>query len=237
MWPAQGVGARWCRRVLEGHVGKIVSQVSPNGPVAMFGEGFPSRRHRPAGSRPPGPGGAPRRTYDLDQAGVVWLPSVCGGKPECGGRHPGAPRSRAGSPGRRRPSPGHRAGGPARRRQDHAKSGASGESGQEQISSAALAPQVIGRTPPHPRTLKLHSVMTDVAGDRTAMIASGGRRGRTGRHVADQPQRRSPPIPRLCLGTHSACASSDLPIRRAGRFTSARAHPGRAGRLQGCRPR
>ena len=72
---------------------------------------------------------------------VVWLPSVCGGKPECGGRHPGAPGSRAGHPGRRRPSPGRRAGDPARRRQDRANSGATGEPRQEQISSAAYGPR------------------------------------------------------------------------------------------------
>ena len=78
---------------------KIVSQISPSALVGA-GEGFPSRRRRPAGPRPGGPGGAPRRTYDLDHPGAVWLPSVCVGK-QLGG-HPGAPGSRAGSPGRRR---------------------------------------------------------------------------------------------------------------------------------------
>jgi hypothetical protein len=42
--------------------------------------GFPSRRLRPAGPRLPGPGGAPHRTNDLDQAGAVWLPAVRGGR-------------------------------------------------------------------------------------------------------------------------------------------------------------
>jgi hypothetical protein len=36
------------------------------------------------------------------RAGSARLPLVCGGEPTAGCRHPGAPRSRAGSPGRRR---------------------------------------------------------------------------------------------------------------------------------------
>src|SRR6266542_3171517 len=38
--------------------------------------------------RPPGPGGAPRRTNDLAQADAVWLPPVCDGSRSSAG-HPG----------------------------------------------------------------------------------------------------------------------------------------------------
>jgi hypothetical protein len=82
----QGVGPNWSVEAAEGANCKIHSPHAPKiGRNYFWVRAFPSCRHRPAGPRPPGPGGAPYRTYDLDQAGVVWLPSVCGGKPE-GGR-------------------------------------------------------------------------------------------------------------------------------------------------------
>jgi hypothetical protein len=95
---------------------KIVSPTSPSGPEqALAGTGIPSRKLRSAGPRPPGPGGAPYRTNDLDQAGAVWLPLVRDGSRSRAGR-PGVAGVRGRSPGRRRPVPGCRAGGPARRR-------------------------------------------------------------------------------------------------------------------------
>src|SRR3954471_24222075 len=61
--------------------------------------GIPSRKLRSAGPRPAGPGRAPRRTYDLDQPGAVWLPPVRDGPPSWAG-HPGVAGVQGRSPGR-----------------------------------------------------------------------------------------------------------------------------------------
>ena len=92
------------------------------GRTRSAGSGIPSRKLRSAGPRPAGPGGAPHRTYDLDQPGAVWLPPVRDGS-RCSAGHPGVARVQGRSPGRRRPCPGRRAGGPARRRQTCAPAG------------------------------------------------------------------------------------------------------------------
>lgn len=112
----QGVGRCWSGGVPATAFPKIVSQISPKARLAPGCAGIPSRKLRSAGPRPPGPGGAPHRTYDLDQADAVWLPPVRDGSRRSAG-HPGVARVQGRSPGRRRPAPGRRAGGPARRRQ------------------------------------------------------------------------------------------------------------------------
>ena len=60
--------------------GPISPRFTPSS-LPMIGEGFPSRRLRPAGPRQPGPGGAPHQPNDLDRGGAAWSPSVRGGKP------------------------------------------------------------------------------------------------------------------------------------------------------------
>jgi hypothetical protein len=79
-------------------------------PQLLVGEGIPSRRLRRAGPRPPGPGGAPHRTYDLDHGGRgLVAPPVRGGRSVAGILERPV---QGGSPDRRRPGPGGRAGGP-----------------------------------------------------------------------------------------------------------------------------
>lgn len=75
-FPGQGVGRCWCGGVQAAAFHKIVSQISPKARVAPGWAGIPSRKLRSAGPHPACPGGAPRRTYDLDQPDAVWLPPV-----------------------------------------------------------------------------------------------------------------------------------------------------------------
>src|SRR5688500_1230279 len=74
-------------RTLVTAVDRLIGHVSGTAPWG--GGRFPSRRLRPTRPRPPGPGAAPYRTTDLDQAGAVWWPLVrVGGRPVV--RHPRA---------------------------------------------------------------------------------------------------------------------------------------------------